>query len=113
MAIIKILPSKGRIKNITNYVLNKEKTDDRIISGKDCSTQNVVDEMIDRFGSKDFPINLAFDDGDRQGFIEHTREFMEQRRIRLYVDSDYPGICSDTTFSDHKQNSCWWFLPWL
>jgi len=45
MAVIKILPSKGRIKNIVNYVLNKEKTDDRIISGKDCSSQNAIDEM--------------------------------------------------------------------
>jgi len=45
MAVIKILPSKGRIKNIINYVLNKEKTDERIISGKDCSPQNAVDEM--------------------------------------------------------------------
>jgi hypothetical protein len=45
MAVVKILPSKGRIKNIINYVLNKEKTDDRIISGKDCSPQNVIDEM--------------------------------------------------------------------
>jgi len=45
MAVIKIIPSKGRIKNIINYVLNKEKTDERIISGKDCSPQNAVDEM--------------------------------------------------------------------
>jgi Relaxase/Mobilisation nuclease domain. len=45
MAVIKILPSKGRIKKIINYVLNKEKTDDRIISGKDCSPQNAADEM--------------------------------------------------------------------
>jgi hypothetical protein len=45
MAVVKILPSKGRIKNIINYVLNKEKTDDRIISGKDCSPQNAIDEM--------------------------------------------------------------------
>jgi len=45
MAVIKIIPSKGRIKNIINYVLNKEKTDERIISGKDCSPQNAADEM--------------------------------------------------------------------
>jgi hypothetical protein len=45
MAVVKILPSKGRIKNIINYVLDKEKTDDRIISGKDCSPQNTIDEM--------------------------------------------------------------------
>jgi len=45
MAVIKIIPSKGRIKNIINYVLNKEKTDERIISGMDCSPQNAIDEM--------------------------------------------------------------------
>jgi len=45
MAVIKIIPSKGRIKNIINYVLNKEKTDERIISEKDCSPQNAIDEM--------------------------------------------------------------------
>jgi len=45
MAVIKIIPSKGRIKNIINYVLNKEKTDSRIISGKNCSRQNAISEM--------------------------------------------------------------------
>jgi len=45
MAVIKIIPSKGRIKNIINYVLNKEKTDERIISGMNCSPENVIDEM--------------------------------------------------------------------
>jgi len=45
MAVIKIIPSKGRIKNIINYVLNKEKTDSRIISGKNCSRQNAANEM--------------------------------------------------------------------
>ena len=45
MAVIKILPSKGKVKNIINYVLNKEKTNGRIISGKDCFPQNAADEM--------------------------------------------------------------------
>jgi hypothetical protein len=45
MAVIKIIPSRGKVKNIINYVLNKEKTNGRIISGKDCSPQNAVDEM--------------------------------------------------------------------
>jgi len=45
MATIKRLSSKGRIKNIINYVLNKEKTDDRIISGKDCSPINAIMAM--------------------------------------------------------------------
>ena len=45
MATIKRLSSKGSVKNIINYVLNKEKTDDRIISGKDCSPLNAAVEM--------------------------------------------------------------------
>ncbi|GAI23488.1 unnamed protein product, partial [marine sediment metagenome] len=45
MAVIKSIPSKGRIKNIINYVLKKEKTNGRIISGKNCSPQNAIDEM--------------------------------------------------------------------
>jgi len=45
MATIKRLSSKGSVKNIINYILNKEKTDDRIISGKDCSPQKTATEM--------------------------------------------------------------------
>ena len=45
MATIKILSSKGSIKNIINYVLNKEKTNDRIMAGKDCSVLNTAEEM--------------------------------------------------------------------
>ena len=45
MATIKRLSSKESIKNIINYVLNKEKTNDRIISGKDCSALNTATEM--------------------------------------------------------------------
>src|SRR5450830_594093 len=45
MAAIKRLSSKGSIKNIINYVLNKEKTTERIISGKDCSPLNATMAM--------------------------------------------------------------------
>jgi len=45
MATIKILSSKGSIKNIINYVLNKEKTNERIMAGKDCSVLNTAEEM--------------------------------------------------------------------
>jgi len=45
MATIKRLSSKGSIKNIINYVLNKEKTNERIISGKDCSSLKAATEM--------------------------------------------------------------------
>ncbi|MHB1376488.1 MAG: relaxase/mobilization nuclease domain-containing protein [Candidatus Humimicrobiaceae bacterium] len=45
MAVIKRIASKGSIKNIINYVLNKEKTDERIISGKDCLPESSVESM--------------------------------------------------------------------
>src|SRR5680860_1670560 len=45
MATIKILSSKGSIKNIINYVLNKEKTNERIMARKDCSVLNTAEEM--------------------------------------------------------------------
>lgn len=45
MAILKRQTSKGSLKVIINYVLNKEKTEDRIITGKDCSFQNTITEM--------------------------------------------------------------------
>ncbi|MHB8276148.1 MAG: relaxase/mobilization nuclease domain-containing protein [Candidatus Humimicrobiaceae bacterium] len=45
MATIKRLSSKGSIKNIINYVLSKEKTNERIVSGKDCSPLNAATEM--------------------------------------------------------------------
>ena len=56
MAAIKRLSSKGSIKNIINYVLNKEKTTERIIGGKDCSPLNAVAEMNttkELYGKKD------------------------------------------------------------
>jgi hypothetical protein len=45
MATIKRLSSKGSVKNIINYVLSKEKTNERIISGKDCTPSNAAEEM--------------------------------------------------------------------
>ncbi len=45
MAVIKRLFSKGNVKDIINYVLNKEKTNERIIGGKDCKPLNAAEEM--------------------------------------------------------------------
>jgi len=45
MAVIKRLSSKGNIKNIIDYILNKEKTNERIVSGKDCNPYNATEEM--------------------------------------------------------------------
>ena len=45
MAIIKSLPSKGSINNIIKYVLDQEKTEERIISGKGCNPNVAIEEM--------------------------------------------------------------------
>ncbi len=46
MAIIKVFSSKGSLINILNYVTNPAKTDDTLISGKDCVPVSSYDEMM-------------------------------------------------------------------
>ena len=46
MAVIKVFSSKGNLKNIINYVTNPEKTDNTLISGKDCVAESAFDEMM-------------------------------------------------------------------
>ena len=46
MAVIKLIHSSGSINKIIDYVLNKDKTEERLISGKDCSPNKIaIDEM--------------------------------------------------------------------
>ena len=40
-----MLPSKGSVNNIIKYVLDQEKTEERIISGKDCNPNDAIEEM--------------------------------------------------------------------
>lgn len=45
MAVIKAVNSKSSLKNVMQYVKNREKTDDKLISGKDCSPESALEEM--------------------------------------------------------------------
>jgi len=36
LAICKFLPAKSNVKSALNYITNKEKTEDKLVSGKDC-----------------------------------------------------------------------------
>lgn len=45
MAIIKAVNSKANIGKIIDYVTKEEKTDERLISGKDCNPETVKEEM--------------------------------------------------------------------
>lgn len=45
MAIIKAVNSKASISKAINYVTKKEKTEEKLISGKDCNPNTAIDEM--------------------------------------------------------------------
>lgn len=45
MAVIKAVNSKASIGKAINYVTKKEKTEERLISGKDCNPRTAIDEM--------------------------------------------------------------------
>lgn len=45
MAIVKLLASKSPVSNAVNYVTQKEKTLDKLISGHNCMPESVVDEF--------------------------------------------------------------------
>lgn len=45
MAVIKAVHSKASIGNAINYVMKKEKTEQNLITGKDCDPFNAIDEM--------------------------------------------------------------------
>ena len=52
MAIVKVRTGKGSLSNIFNYVLDKEKTDEKLIIGKDCMTETAQKEF--EFTKKQF-----------------------------------------------------------
>ena len=46
MAIVKFIVSRSPLKTVLNYVTNKEKTDDLLISGVQCSPETALDEFL-------------------------------------------------------------------
>lgn len=45
MAVVKFLSGSGPVKNVAKYVMNKEKTLAKLISGKDCMPESAVEEF--------------------------------------------------------------------
>lgn len=45
MAIVKRIASKAKVDRIITYLLNEEKTDETLVSGKDCSKDNIIVEF--------------------------------------------------------------------
>lgn len=46
MAVIKAVNSKSSLKNVMQYITNKEKTEEKLISGKDCTPSSAFEEMM-------------------------------------------------------------------
>lgn len=45
MAVIKVTNSKGKVGNVINYITKLEKTEEKLISGKDCNPLTAKEEM--------------------------------------------------------------------
>lgn len=45
MAVIKAVNSKNSLKNVIQYITDKEKTEEKLISGKGCNPQSALEEM--------------------------------------------------------------------
>ena len=45
MAVVKVVNSRASIGNAVNYITKKEKTEESLISGKDCSPNTAIEEM--------------------------------------------------------------------
>ena len=45
MAVIKVVNSKASIGKAINYVTKREKTEEKLVSGKDCNPHTAIDEM--------------------------------------------------------------------
>ena len=68
MAIVKVKAGKGRISDVFNYVLDKEKTDDTLISGHNCMAETAQREFEMtkyRYGKTDGRTYLDSDEGKR------------------------------------------------
>lgn len=46
MAVIKFINNNAKLKTSLNYVMKEEKTESKLISGKDCIAENAINEMI-------------------------------------------------------------------
>ena len=59
MAIIEAISSKANLKTIINYVTQDKKTNEKLITGKDCMAESSLEEML-------YTKNLYHKNGGRQ-----------------------------------------------
>ena len=46
MAIIKFINNKNSLKKTIDYICKEEKTNNKLITGKDCTSENAYEEMM-------------------------------------------------------------------
>lgn len=121
MAIVKIISSKGSLRNILNYITNPAKTDNKLISGKDCVPESSYDEMMSvknmygkTTGNNYFHVMQSFspkDDLDYQKAHEIGVKFAEyfknyQVVIATHKDRDHIHnhlVINSVSFEDGKK----------
>ena len=104
MAIIKRIASSSSLKGIIKYVKDIEKTDDKIISGKDCTSTNALNKMIctkkvwNKTGKRQYHhIIQSFLPGEVSGDLAHSigvelaeKEFVGYEvLIATHIDRDH------------------------
>ena len=45
MAIVKFINNNATLKTTLNYIMKEEKTENKLIAGKDCIAENALEEM--------------------------------------------------------------------
>jgi hypothetical protein len=120
MAVLKVIQSKGNLMNIIKYVTNREKTDERIISGIGCNSTNAYEVMkqtkVDfaKEGGRTYthiiqsfrPGEISSDDAHDIG-IEFAKEFKEhQVLVATHKDKEHIHnhfVINSVSFADGKK----------
>ena len=93
MASVKFVPAKGGVKGILDYVTNREKTIERLITGVNCMAETALHEfnaVKNQFGKKEgrsyYHIVQSFSPDDELDF-DTAHENMVCRNNKLFDDT--------------------------
>ena len=90
MAIVKFVTSGCPMNNIFPYVMNREKTDENLISGIGCSPDTVLSEFT--FVKKQFKKDQKRCREKFAGTKHHARRHGKRKEERLFQKRDAGGI---------------------
>lgn len=76
MAVIKAVNSKSSLKSVIQYITNKEKTEEKLVSGKDCNAASAFEEMQ--------TTKELFDKADGRQYKHFIQSFDPQDNLNHY-----------------------------